>query len=264
MPPIALTIAGSDNSAGAGIQADLKVFGEFGVYGLTALTCIVAEVPGYVSAIQPVEPEVVHKQVALSLATFPVAAAKTGMLYSRTIIEIVADLLPQLPPLVIDPVMVASSGASLLEPDAVTLYRERLFPKAALVTPNLDEASALLDGRPIGDVPAMRAAGAELVAQHGVPFLMKGGHLGSEEAVDLLCLPDGTVHEYRVLFTRGVSTHGTGCTYSAAITAGLALGLALPEAVDRAKRFVTAAVAQSLRWEGSRGTVTALHPWPRV
>ncbi len=262
MPPVALTIAGSDNSAGAGIQADLKVFSAYGVYGLTAVTCVVAEVPGLVSIIQALKPDMVREQVQLSLAAFPVAAVKTGMLYSRSIIEVVAGMAPWLPPLVIDPVMVASSGAALLEPDAIALYCEELFPGAALVTPNLAEASALLGGRTITDVPAMRAAGAELVARHRAAFLIKGGHLGGEEAVDVLCLPDGEVHEYRAAFTRGVSTHGTGCAYSAAITAGLALGLQLPAAVSRAKRYITDAVAQSFRWEGGRGTVEALNHWP--
>lgn len=261
-PPVALTIAGSDNSAGAGIQADLKVFGAFGVYGLTAVTCAVAEIPGFVARIGPIDSETVREQIALSLAAFPVAAAKTGLLHSRQIIAVVVELLDLLPPLVIDPVMVASSGAPLLEPDAITLYQEKLFPRAALVTPNLDEAGVLLGGRKIHGVPEMRGAGTELAARHGAPFLVKGGHLGGGEAVDVLCLPDGAVHEYRAAFTRGVSTHGTGCTYSAAITAGLALGLALPEAVARAKRYVTAAVARFLRWEGSRGTVEALNPWP--
>ena len=143
-PPVALTVAGSDNSAGAGIQADLKTFTAHGVYGLTAVTCVVAEVPGHVAAVQAMSPEIVQQQIELSLDAFPVAAMKTGMLWSRAIIDVLTQLGRPLPPLVVDPVMVASSGDRLLEPDAVAAYRERLFPLAALVTPNLDEARVLL------------------------------------------------------------------------------------------------------------------------
>lgn len=264
-PPIALSIAGSDNSAGAGVQADLKTFTAHGVYGLTAVTCVVAEVPGRVSMIQAMRPEIVEEQIALSRRTFPVRAVKTGMLHSREIIEIVAAQMKGTGlPLVIDPVIVASSGAALLKAEAVETYRQRLFPLASLVTPNLDEARVLLGGRVIADVDAMRAAGGELAAAHGTAFLMKGGHLRGEEAVDLLCLPGGEIVEYRAAFTRGASTHGTGCTYSAAITAGLAQGLALPDAVAQAKRYITAAVAQAFRWEGAEGGVGALNPWPEV
>ena len=254
-PPVALTIAGSDNSAGAGAQADLKTFTAHGVYGLTAITCVVAEAPGRVSAIQPVNLEVVRQQIELSLAEYPVVAIKTGMLHSRAVIDLAAELLTgSKRPLVVDPVMVASSGDPLLEPEAVAAYQQRLFPLATLVTPNLDEARALL-GRPIGDPAAMRAAGIELARRHGAAFLMKGGHLGGQEALDLLCFADGQVDEFRAPFTRGVSTHGTGCTYSAAIAAGLACGLELAAATGQAKRFVTAAVAGFFRW----GRIDALN-----
>ena len=222
------------------------------------MTCVVAEVPGHVAAIRAVGPELVRQQVELSLGAFPVGAVKTGMLFSREIIEVVAGLGGRLPRLVVDPVMVASSGDALLQPAAVAAYCERLFPLAALVTPNLDEARVLLGGDAIGDEAAMHRAGVELVERFGVSFLMKGGHLGGEEAVDLLCQPDGSVLEFRAPFTRGVSTHGTGCTYSAAIAAGLAQGLDLPGAVAQGKRFITAAVAGSFRWDGVHG----LNHWP--
>ena len=259
-PPVALTVAGSDNSAGAGIQADLKTFCAHGVYGLTAVTCVVAEVPGHVAAMQAMTPEIVRQQIELSLDAFPVAAMKTGMLYSRAIIDVLTGLRRKpLPPLVVDPVMVASSGDSLLEPDAVAAYRERFFPLAKLVTPNLDEARVLL-GRPIADLAEMAAGGRELCARYGCAFLMKGGHLSGDEAVDLLCLPGGETVEYRAPFTRGVSTHGTGCTYSAAITAGLAQGLELRAAVEQAKRYVTHAIGHFLRWQHGDGT-DALNHW---
>src|SRR5215210_2949616 len=180
-PPVALTIAGSDNSAGAGAQADLKTFTALGVYGLTAITCVVAEVPGKVSAIQPVASEIVAEQIQLSLGAFPVAAVKTGMLYSREIIATVCDVLEKLPlaarpPLVVDPVMVATSGDLLLQRDAVELYQTRLFPKAALVTPNLDEARELV-GRSIDNREEMERAGKELAERFGCAWLLKGGHL---------------------------------------------------------------------------------------
>ncbi len=267
--PVALTIAGSDNSAGAGIQADLKTFSAHRVYGLTALTCVVAEVPGRVSRIQAVDREIVREQIVLSFAAFPVAALKTGMLFSRENVELVAELYGALPeprpPLVVDPVMVASSGDSLLSVGAVAAYRERLFPLAAVVTPNLDEARALLDGADIPDLPALNEAGHTLCARFGVPFLMKGGHLahrGADQAVDLLVRPGGGGSEsFSAPFTAGVQTHGTGCTYAAAITAGLAHGQSLAEAVRRAKYYVSAAVAGFHRWQRP-ARIDALNHFP--
>jgi hydroxymethylpyrimidine/phosphomethylpyrimidine kinase len=174
-------------------------------------------------------------------------------LYSKEIVRLVADLYidglapRNRPPLVVDPVMVATSGDLLLQADAVATYRERLFPHAALVTPNLDEAAALL-GREIPDVAAMAVAGRELADLHGVPFLMKGGHLAGDQAIDLLVFPGGMTHEYSAPFFRSRATHGTGCTYSAAITAALAQGHPLVEAVRRAKAFVSAAIRNSFQW----------------
>jgi hydroxymethylpyrimidine/phosphomethylpyrimidine kinase len=247
-PPVALTIAGSDNSAGAGAQADLKTFTALGVYGLTAITCVVAEVPGKVSAIHPVPAAIVGEQIRLSLASFPVAAVKTGMLYSTEIVETVCDLLDGMTmPLVVDPVMVATSGASLLRPEAIELYRRRLFPRATVVTPNMDEVG-VLTGRPVRTLDDMREAGLELAALHGSAWLLKGGHLAGGEAVDLLFRPDGKVSEFRSARIQGVSTHGTGCTTSAAIAAGLAHGQDLEEAVGQAKRLVTAAIRHHHRW----------------
>ena len=256
--PVTLTIAGSDNSAGAGAQADLKTMSALGTYGVTAITCVVAEVPGKVSAIQSIEPRIVAAQIRLLFEAFPIAAVKTGMLYSREIITAVADALEFSIPLVVDPVMVATSGDPLLREDAVALYRERLFPRATLVTPNLDEVRTLL-GRPVTSVAEMRRAGLELAAQFGTNFLIKGGHLRETIATDLLCEAGGAVHEFSAPFVPGVSTHGTGCTYAAAITAGLGKGLALREAVGEAKEFLTRAVANFLSWERPGGRTDALH-----
>jgi len=247
-PPVALTIAGSDNSAGAGAQADMKTFIALGAYGLTAITCVVAEVPGKVSAIHAVPAAVVAEQIRLSFSAFPVAAVKTGMLYSTEIVETVCDLLAGTTmPLVVDPVMVATSGAPLLQPEAIELYRKRLFPRAAVVTPNMDEVAVLI-GRPVRTLEDMRQAGEMLTRTFGTAWLLKGGHLFGDEATDLLFHPDGKVSEFRSQRIHGVSTHGTGCTTAAAITAGLAHGMALDAAVAHAKHFVTAAIREHFRW----------------
>jgi hydroxymethylpyrimidine/phosphomethylpyrimidine kinase len=187
------------------------------------------------------------------------------MLYSCEIIDVVCDTLaaclkrtPQAPPIVVDPVMVATSGDPLLQGEAVALYRERLFPLAALITPNLDEVRTLL-GRTVASLEEMHTAGQELAASYGRPFLIKGGHLKLDPAIDLLCMPDEGVQEYSAPFVKGISTHGTGCTYAAAITAGLAKGLSLTEAVGEAKQFLANAVAHYLRWTRDGRTTDALH-----
>jgi len=258
--PVALTIAGSDSSSGAGIQADLKTLNAFGVYGLTAITCVVAETPGVVSRIEPVSGVMVREQIEVLLRSFPVAAIKTGLLFSREIVEEVARTLrihaQKTPlPLVIDPVMVATSGDALLRDDAMESYQRDLFPLAALLTPNLGEA-ARLSGESIGDLEAMRKAGEMLAQKYGVPVLLKGGHLAGDLAIDLLFV-EGKVIEFSAPFSRGIVTHGTGCTYSAAITAGLANKLPLEEAVHRAKKFVTATISQHFAWKTPEGS--ALH-----
>jgi hydroxymethylpyrimidine/phosphomethylpyrimidine kinase len=255
--PVALTIAGSDSSAGAGIQADLKTFSALGVYGLTAITCVVAETPGKVLRIEPINPEIVHEQVAVLARNFPIAAAKTGLLCSGEIVEAVArgiDLLRKIDngiPLVVDPVTVATSGDMLLAPEAMEIYERELFPIATLLTPNLEEAGKLI-GEPIRDLETMRKAGKQLQQKYQVSILLKGGHLAGDDAVDLLFAGD-KISEFSAPFVRGVATHGTGCTYSAGITAGLAAGLSLEEAVCHAKEFVTASIAQRLRWKSKSG-----------
>ena len=158
------------------MQADLKTISALGAYAVTAITCVVAEVPGKVSQIQPIEPRIVAEQIRLLFDAFPVAAVKTGMLYSCEIIAAVADALPAGIPLVVDPVMIATSGDPLLRDDAIALYRERLFPIAKVITPNLDEAGVLL-GRPLKSLDEMRIGGVELAAQFGTAILLKGGHL---------------------------------------------------------------------------------------
>lgn len=257
-PPVALSIAGSDNSAGAGAQADLKTFTALGVYGLTAITCVVAEVPGKVSAIAPIPPEIVAEQIRLSFQAYPVAAVKTGMLHSRAIIDAVCDVLePMRPLLVVDPVMIATSGTRLLAQEGIAAYQTRLFPLATLVTPNLDEVAVLL-GRAVTTVEEMRVAGLELCERFNTAFFLKGGHLKGE-AVDLLVTPEGQITEFSAPRVAGVATHGTGCTTAAAITAGLASGLQLADAVRQAKGFVTCAIAGHYRWVRPGGETHALN-----
>jgi hydroxymethylpyrimidine/phosphomethylpyrimidine kinase len=249
-PPVVLTVAGSDNSSGAGIQADLRTVESLGCFALTAVTCVVAEIPGKVTAIQPVQARVVREQIRLSLAGFPVAAIKTGMLFSRSIISaVVAEIASARGiPLVVDPVMIASSGDPLLRPDAIRLYRQRLLPLATLITPNIDEL-AFLSGRSILTVDQMEAAGRQLVNEFGCSVLCKGGHLQADPGLDLLITPE-SIQVLRGTFRKGAETHGSGCTYSAAIAAGLAGGLSLSGAVVQGKRSIQKAIDCRYRWRG--------------
>jgi hydroxymethylpyrimidine/phosphomethylpyrimidine kinase len=246
--PVALTIAGSDNSGGAGIQADLKTFTRLGVYGTSALTCVVAEHPGRVSRITAVEPRMVAEQIKLVFEAFPVGAVKTGMLFSSGIIRQVAKQLGKRRgiKLVVDPVMVATSGAALLKADAERAMAKLLFPKAALVTPNLDEAARLV-GRKLRNPEQAKEAARELATKWKVPFLVKGGHLMLAKADDYLAWPNGKLKTFTAIRCKGVETHGTGCTYSAAICAGLANGWPLEKAVRNAKGFITLAIWRHLK-----------------
>jgi hydroxymethylpyrimidine/phosphomethylpyrimidine kinase len=253
--PVALTIAGSDSSAGAGIQADLKTFSALGVYGLTAITCIVAETPGKVSRIQPVSAKMVRQQIEVLARDFPIAAIKTGLLCSGEIVSAVAHAIRGMAdmavPLVIDPVIVAASGDPLLDENAIESYTKELFPLATLITPNLLEAEKFI-GEPVRDLKSMRRAGTELARRFSVSILLKGGHLAGKHAVDLL-IANGKITEFSAPFVRDVATHGTGCTYSAAIAAGLAFGSSLESSIGRAKKFVTASITQRLRWKSKSG-----------
>ncbi len=265
---VALTIAGSDSSAGAGIQADLKTFAAFGIYGLTAVTCVVAETPGKVVKIGSVSAATVRAQIETLLESFPIAAIKTGLLYSGEIVATVANALTEraasgqrLPPLVIDPVMVATGGELLLRDDAIAHYEQELFPLASLITPNIDEA-ARLSGRSIVDLVTMQSAGEKLAKKYRVPVLLKGGHLRRGYATDLL-FHNGRITKFTAPFRRGIRTHGTGCTYSAAIAAGLARDLSLQRAIRSAKKFVSATIARHLKWQTSAGaTIYALNHSP--
>jgi hydroxymethylpyrimidine/phosphomethylpyrimidine kinase len=225
-----------------------------GVYGLTAVTCVVAETPGKVSRIEPVSVEIVREQIEVLAKSFPIAAMKTGLLYSAAIISTIARTIVDLRskiPLVVDPVITATGGDPLLEPKAIEVYQQELFPIASLISPNLDEAMQLL-GDKIQDCESMKRAGKELERKFKTAILLKGGHLPGDDAVDFLFL-NGKVVEFAAPFVRDVATHGTGCTYSAAITAGLASGMSLQDAIARAKKFVTACITNRLRWKSSAG-----------
>jgi hydroxymethylpyrimidine/phosphomethylpyrimidine kinase len=259
--PVAISIAGSDSSSGAGIQADLKTFSRFGVYALTVVTCVVAEVPGIVSSIHPIDRETIRKQIELGLVHFPISVVKTGMLYSAEIVDLVGDTLEALEPrhrpmVVLDPVMIATSGDPLVQPDALERYLSRLFPLATVVTPNLDEASVLLN-RPLKSADETRDGAVELYQRFGVPFLLKGGHLKLAEAIDFLADRDG-VQTFSEPYHQAVTTHGTGCTYSAAIAANLALNRPLAESIATAKQYISEAIRKSFRWDRNGKTVFAL------
>jgi len=242
--PVALTIAGSDCSAGAGIQADLKTFQHFHVHGLTAVTCVVSETAHIVRAVHPVPVDIVCDQISLLLDAFPVAAVKTGMLFSAAHVMVVAEILKNHRglQLVVDPVMVASTGVSLLDQAAVAVYRDHLLPLARVITPNLPEAEVLL-GERIADVAALEAAAWRLAGEFGTAVLVKGGHLPGPDCVDLL-VDHGEIFRFSEKRLVVAGSHGTGCTFAAAITALLACGEALPRAVEEAKKFL----GGSLRW----------------
>jgi hydroxymethylpyrimidine/phosphomethylpyrimidine kinase len=236
------------------VQADLKTFSALGVYGLNALTCVVAEIPGKVSRIERLAPDLVREQIEVLANNFPIAAIKTGLLCSAEIIGTVARAITDLAsniPLIVDPVFVATAGDVLLEPGAIEVYEKELFPRAALLTPNIDEAGRLT-GTEIPDRRAMENAALSLARKYRTAILLKGGHLTGEHAVDLL-IADGEVTEFTARFVRGVATHGTGCTYSAAIAAGIASGLSLADAIGRAKKFVTTSIEEHFRWQSKSG-----------
>ena len=249
--PIALTIAGSDSGGGAGMQADLKTFAALGVYGTSAVTCITAQNPERIVGIQGCESSVLGAQMAAVFAELPPRAVKTGMMYSAENIRQAAFFLRRCKklPLIVDPVMVSTSGTPLLEPEAFECLKDELLPLATLITPNLDEARALC-GCPINEPEDLRTAARLLRQQFRCAVLVKGGHLsGAKNAMDIFY--DGTTELLlSAPFVRGVHTHGTGCTYSAAITAYCARGCDLPEAVTKAKEYITQAIARSRRAAG--------------
>ncbi|HUZ06878.1 MAG TPA: bifunctional hydroxymethylpyrimidine kinase/phosphomethylpyrimidine kinase [Candidatus Paceibacterota bacterium] len=245
--PVALTIAGSDSGGGAGIQADLKTFAALGVHGASAIACLTAQNPKRVLAVEPCPPQMLRRQIEAVFEELEPVAVKTGMLFSAENVLIVTDCFKNKKcPLVVDPVLISTSGAKLLEPKAVKILKEKLLPLATLVTPNLSEAE-ILSGQKISSVEEMREAARKIHSQFGCSVLVKGGHLkNAREAADIF-FDGATELLLTVPFVKGVRTHGTGCTYSAAICAALALGHDLPQAVQIGKQFVTTAISESYR-----------------
>ncbi len=238
--PVALTIAGSDPSGGAGIQADLKTFHQFGVYGEAVITLLTVQNTVGVSRVECMPPDLVTEQIRAVIADIPPGAAKTGALGNGEIIEAVAQVAADFRfPLVVDPVMVSKHGAALLAPDSIEILKMRLLPRAFLVTPNLEEAG-ILTGMEVRDVSAMRDASRKIAAMGPQAVLVKGGHLAGD-AIDVL-LYQGEWLEFTAPRVETRHTHGTGCTYSAAITASIAAGVDLPAAIRKAKRYITEAI----------------------
>ena len=241
--PVALTIAGSDSGAGAGIQADMKTFAALGVYGLTVITAITAQNTVGVRAVQEIDSDIITAQLDAVAEDFSIGALKTGMLSSAAIIGSVADgiVRHQLHPLVVDPVMIAKSGDRLLREDAVDALRRRLLPLAAVVTPNIPEAQVLA-GLPIRTRDDRIVAARAIIELGAQAVVIKGGHTQDDPIADVLVDANG-VREFFAPRIATTSTHGTGCTFSAAITAGLAQGLDLQQAVAEARDFVSRALA---------------------
>lgn len=244
MTAIAVTVAGSDSSGGAGIQADLKTFAALGVYGASVITALTAQNTRGVKAIHDVPPDFIAAQIDAVFSDLDIGAVKIGMLSQVATIEVVAKSLDRYRAknIVLDPVMIATSGDRLLASDAVEALRKLLIPRALVVTPNLPEAAALADASPARNELEMEIQARELLAL-GVPnVLIKGGHGSGEESVDLL-IGQGTVLRLSARRVDTKNTHGTGCTLSSAIAAGLAKGLDLKAAVQHAKAYVTGAIA---------------------
>lgn len=260
-PPVVLTIAGSDSSAGAGVQADLKAISALGGYGLNALTSVVSETPGIVSQVRLLDADFIADQIRVLFNGFPIAAAKTGMLGGKDQVQAVVHMWKEFGhgklPMVVDPVMVATSGGRLLENEAVRTLIDELLPLATLITPNMDEARVLWD-RDVTNLDDMEACARDLSGRFDAAVLVKGGHL-QDDAADVL-FHGGEVFWHTAPRTPGVHTHGTGCTFSAAIATGLAHEMGLNEAVAEAKQFVSRAIAQHFAWQSAgAGVVHALN-----
>ena len=244
--PVALTIAGSDSSGGAGVQADLKTFQALGVFGMSAITAVTVQNTRKVYAVENISPQIVYEQITCLFDDIDIHAVKIGMVSSVALIEAIAAALAEVerPPVVLDPVMISKSGYALLDPDAQQALKTRLFPLADVVTPNIHEAEVLV-GAAIETEAQMQAAAEQIKGFGPAKVVVKGGHLSGAQATDVVF--DGSHH--RALTTDRLSTtntHGTGCTFSSAIAAYLAKGEAFFDAVGKAKTYVTGAIAHSL------------------
>lgn len=249
-----LSIAGSDSGGGAGIQADLKTFSALGCYGMTAITALTAQNTQGVRGIHGVPPPFLAAQIDAVVEDIGVDAVKIGMLHAPEIVQVVADAIRRhrLPYVVLDPVMVATSGDRLIAEETVGVLVRELFPLATVVTPNLDEAGLLL-GRAINAEEQLDAAAADLLKLGAHAALLKGGHLPGEHVVDVLALPGGGLHRLASARIATHNGHGTGCTLSSAIAAHLALGHALPQAVEKARAYILGAIAAGADVHTGRG-----------
>ena len=244
--PVVLTIATSDSGAGAGVQADLKAIAARGAFGVCAFAGLTAQNPGEVRAIKALSPKFLRQQLETLADYFEIKAVKTGMLVNAELIAESVRFLKRMDvPIIVDPVMVSSSGAVLLEPEALETLQDALFPLADVLTPNLDEAGSLI-GAEIGGLEDMRGVCRRLVTQYDTSVLLKGGHLEGDQCIDLLLLPDGTQKTFTANRQQGVNTHGSGCTLASAIAAEQAHGRDIVSAVDRAHRYLQAAFATPL------------------
>jgi len=256
-----LIIAGSDSGGGAGIQADIKTVTMLDGYAATAITALTAQNTKGVFGVLPIPPEFIRKQIEVVLDDIGADAIKTGMLHDAAVIETVAAVLQQRAsgiPLVVDPVMVAKGGARLIDPDAVEALKRLLIARATVLTPNLPEAETLC-GTTIGDIAAMRSAGEKLLRLGCRAVLVKGGHLAGNLVSDVLVTAAGIrVWESPRIDTR--HTHGTGCTLASAIAAGLAQGIEIEHAVDRARGYVQRAIASAPGFGRGHGPLDHAHP----
>jgi len=252
-PPRILSIAGSDSSGGAGIQADIKTITMLGGYAMTAVTAITAQNTRGVQGIAGIDPVMVAQQIASCVSDIGVDAVKIGMLHDAAVIAAVAAALEGLRvPVVLDPVMIATSGAALIAPDALAAMRALLFPEAALITPNIPELAALAD-RSFHGVEAMTAAAEALAEASGAAVLAKGGHAEGDRIIDVLVVPGEPPRRFAHARIDTVHTHGTGCTLSSAIATLLGHGLPLAEAVEQARQFVFEAIANAPGYGGGHG-----------
>jgi hydroxymethylpyrimidine/phosphomethylpyrimidine kinase len=260
--PRVLSIAGSDSGGGAGIQADLKTIAALGCFGMTAITALTAQNTLGVRSIHAVPLPILADQIDAVVEDIGVDAVKIGMLHSADTVRTVASALQRhgLTKVVLDPVMVATSGAKLIDDQAIAVLVRELFPLAAVVTPNLDEA-ALLVGRPLASEADMEAAGRELIARGANAVLVKGGHLAGDTVGDLLLARGGEPLWLRAPRIPTPNTHGTGCTLSSAIASQLALGADLAEAVRRAREFVRGALEAGARVRTGAGSGPLNHGW---
>lgn len=256
--PVVLTIAGSDSSGGAGLQADLRTLTSLNCLGTTAVTCVTAQTPEAVNDVEEIAADMVSAQIRAARDSYPLAAAKTGMLYSAPIITAVAKAITDcgIRPLVIDPVMVASCGPRLLSPEAVDTLCAELLPLATVVTPNIPEAEVLW-GHDISSLSDVQTAAGEIASRYAAACVIKGGHMAhSPESTDVLAYEDGTIKAFTKPRIDCGGIHGTGCMFSASLSAFLARGDSVGQAVEHAKEFVTAAIQRAL----TVGQHTVLNP----